>query len=151
MPRDVVLTDRGWNRIRGQMRELSRSSVKVGLRAGPANDGVQIVDYAAMNEFGTETIPARPFMRHTADTQENNARAYVRRLVPALLEGRMAVDNVLEAVGQWYQAALKRTIRQAPSWAEPNAKATIAAKGSSAPLKDHGMLEGAIDYEKIRR
>jgi hypothetical protein len=125
--------------------------VKVGLRSGPANDGVQIVDYAALNEFGTETIPARPFMRHTADTQENAARAYVRRLVGPLLDGKMAVDNVLEAVGLWYQAALRRTIRQSPSWAVPNAKPTIAAKGSSVPLVDDGMLVGAIDYEKIRR
>ncbi|EHL99378.1 hypothetical protein HMPREF9946_03140 [Acetobacteraceae bacterium AT-5844] len=148
MPRDgVVVIDRGWNRAIQASRMINRRAVKVGLRAGPANDGVQVVDYAIFNEFGTAHIPARPFMRHTADTQERPLQAYTRRLIGPMLDGRMGVDTVLSSVGQWYQAAMRRTIRQSRSWADPNAPSTIALKGSSTPLIDQGVLVSSIDFE----
>jgi hypothetical protein len=150
MPRDVVVIDLGWNKAKAAAKLIGGAGVKVGVRAGPAQDGVQVVDYAAMNEFGTEDIPARPWMRHTADTQENNARAYVRRLVPPLIDGSMTVDQVLSAVGMWYRDRLQNTIRHSKSWAEPNAPSTIALKGSSTPLVDHGVLINSIDYEITR-
>jgi hypothetical protein len=148
MPRDgVVIIDRGWNRAIAASRAVNGKTVTVGIRAGPANDEVQVVDYAAMNEFGTEDIPARPFMRHTADEQEAKLQQYARRLIGPMLDGKMSVDAVLSAVGMWYQSAMRRTIRNSKSWATPNAPATIALKGSSTPLIDDGVLVATIDYE----
>lgn len=148
MPRDgVVVIDRGWNRAIQASRMINRRAVKVGIQAGPASDGVQVVDYAIFNEFGTEHIPARPFMRHTADTQERPLQEYTRRLIGPMLEGQRSVDQVLHSVGQWYQRAMQSTVRNSRSWAEPNAPSTIALKGSSLPLRDHGVLLGAIRYE----
>lgn len=150
MARNVRLIDRGWDRIRRAVDKIDGARVKVGVRAGPSNDGVQVVDYAAMNEFGTEDIPSRPFMRHTADTQENALRAYARGRVGPILDGTLTVDAMLQSVALWYQAATRRTIRQSRSWAKPNAPATIALKGSSVPLIDDGVLLDSIDFE-IRR
>ena len=148
MPRDgVVVIDRGWQRAIAASRAINGKAVKVGIQAGPSNDGVQIVDYAAMNEFGTEHIPARPFMRHTADEQESKLHAYARRLLGPMLDGKLGVDDVLRSVGEWYQSAMQRTVRNSKSWAEPNAPSTIAMKGGDTPLRDHGMLVAAIRYE----
>jgi hypothetical protein len=150
MPRDVVVVDRGWHRARAAAKLIGGAGVKVGVRAGPAQDGVQVVDYAAMNEFGTEDIPSRPFMRHTADTQEDNTRSYVRRLIGPMIDGTMPVEHVLSAIGLFYRDRLQNTLKQSKSWAKPNAPATIAMKSSSTPLIDDGVLSNTIDYQIVR-
>lgn len=150
MPPSVRVIDRGWKKALAASRTINGRAVKVGIRAGKANDGVQVVDYAALNEMGTEHIPARPFMRQTADENEGKLQAYARRLIGPMLDGALTVDAVLDAVGLWYQARMRGTIRNSPSWAVPNAPATIAMKGSSKPLVDDGVLINTIDYEKTR-
>lgn len=173
MAKSVRVIDHGWAEIRRAAQKIDGAGVKVGIRAGQstgaeqaldiakwqasgtrvkrrgptAASSVAVVDYAIFNEFGTEHIPARPFMRRTADTQENALRAYTQRLIPGLLGGRRTVEDTLMAVGLWYQSAMRRTIRQSPSWARPNSEATIENKGSSVPLIDHGVLINSIDFE----
>jgi hypothetical protein len=42
---------------------------------------------------------------------------------------------------------VQETIRNAKSWAVPNAPETIEQKGSSSPLIDTGRMVGAVRYE----
>jgi HK97 gp10 family phage protein len=148
MSQSVRVIDKGWNKALAASKAINGRAVRVGIRAGAAQEGVAVVDYAVMNEFGTEDIPARPFMRHTADEAEGKLQSYARKLLGPMLDGAMTVTAVLDAVGLWYQARMRGTIRNSPSWAKANAPATIAMKGSSKPLVDHGVLVGSIDYEK---
>lgn len=157
MPRRTILIDRGWRRISSQALGLNGRAVKVGIRAGPVNDGVQIVDYAIWNEYGTEPnpphhpgIPARPFMRRTADEQEKAVGAFAQRLAAQVIDGTMKPDALLDALGLWFKSKVQATIRSAYRWAAPNAPATIRRKGSSKPLIDTGALINAVDYEKTR-
>jgi hypothetical protein len=147
----TILLDRGWSKLRRNALGLNGRAVKVGLLANSGSrDGVSIVDYAAFNEFGTETIPARPFMRKAADDNEAAAIAYARRLSGLLMAGRLSPDGVLDAMGLWFQARIRTTIRTAFRWAVPNAPSTIRRKGSTRPLIDTGAMHGAVNYEKGR-
>ena len=146
----TILIDRGWNRIKRDTKALQGQAVKVGFRAGPASNGVQVVDYATFSEFGTEHIPSRPFMRRTADQAEKPIRPFASNLVAGLINGNLNVAGVMTALGTWYKDRIQTTIRTARSWATPNAPSTIKAKGSSQPLIDDGVMVANIDYERTR-
>ena len=148
----TILLDRGWSRIRRNALGMNGRAVKVGILADAGtNDGVAIVDYAVFNEFGTETIPARPFMRKAADDNEAAALAQARGLAGMMMAGRLTPDQVLHQIGLWFQARVRTTIRTAFRWAVPNAPATVRRKGSSRPLIDTGAMHGAVNYELERR
>lgn len=154
------IVDKGWMKIQSDIKALQGRGVKVGLLSGgPSQDGVPVVEYATMNEFGTSEIPSRPFMRTTADNAEGPFKqfsmqiargVYTRGAGGRFAKGNLGVSGVLDAVGLWYQAKIRATIRSSPSWAVANSPMTIQAKGSSTPLIDHGVMIGAIDYERTR-
>jgi hypothetical protein len=147
MPRATRVIDRGWARLVRDLKAMRHATVKVGVRAGPKDgDGVEVVDLAAMNEYGTEDIPSRPWMRHTADTAMTHTASLTGRLGVAVIAGRLSVDDALKTIGAFYKERLQNTIRHSKSWASPNAPSTIAMKGSDVPLIDHGVLINTIDY-----
>ena len=148
---NVTVRDMGWNRIRTTIRELDGAGVKVGIRARDAGrqgpDRVDVIDYAVYNEFGTEDIPSRPFMRRTADTGQTETLRVMRRWADMAMRGQMSVPQVLGSLGEYYQMRMQATIRSARRWAAPNAPSTIEAKGSSSPLIQHGILINSIGWE----
>jgi hypothetical protein len=141
--------DMGWKRIVLDFKELKDTGVKVGLMGSEEVDGTTIVDIGAYNEMGTKHIPARPFMTKTADDHREGIYKYTERLVGQMIDGKYSTRQVLSFMGLWYQAKVQMTIRQAKTWAVPNAPATIKAKGSTSPLIDTGRMVGAVRYEII--
>lgn len=75
----------------------------------------------------------------TPNPAENPACSGVAANVPS----RLSVSRVLETVGEFDTNWIKATVRNAPARAKPNAKSTIAQKGSTGPLVDDGVLVGA--------
>lgn len=99
-----------------------------------------LAEIAVFNELGTRAIPARPFI----------ATGMARADVDALLQ--VAVERILEdgstalEEGQRIADALAQSVRDALTegpWA-PNARMTVALKGSSQPLINTGRLRDAI-------
>lgn len=151
MAGNVRIIDRGWKKIKTDVEQLRGRGVKVGLMAGgPVNDGVAVLDYAVFNEYGTATIPARPFMRKTADDAERTLGSFAASTAQRVIGGRINANQALDTLGLWYQARIRTSITQAWTWAAPNAQSTIKMKGSSKPLIDDGIMRGAINYEKTR-
>lgn len=120
--------------------------MKIGLWGSEEAEGTSVVDYAMYNEFGTSRIPARPFMSQTYDKNKKEINDYIDFLVGRMLDSGGA-DKVLITLGMKYQSMIRLMIRDAKTWAEPNAPATVAAKGSSSPLIDQGRMINAIQYE----
>ena len=143
----VIDKDLGYKRIVLNFRQLKGRVVKVGIMGDETNEGTSVVDYAVYNEFGTDRIPARPFMATTADANREKAVDFTEFLVDKIIYGELTVDRALRNLGEWYQAQIQMTIRNAKSWAVPDAPATVKAKGSSSPLIDQGRLVQAIRYE----
>lgn len=128
-----------------QIEELKKLQVRVGYQDEQPvlpNDyeDANIVDIAVLNEVGTSTIPARPFMRQSVD---NNKAAIEKICVEQLKEvvrGGTA-EQALEKIGDVQVGFISETISKSKSWAEPNAESTIAQKkGNDIPLTDTGRL-----------
>jgi len=144
----VIDRDMGWNKIKINMKQLDDRQIKIGIMGNSGSvDGVAVLDYAAYNEFGTSTIPARPFMATTADKYRGETVKMAEVITGNIIDGKYSVDIGLARLGAWYQSKVQATIRDAKSWAVPNAVSTVEAKGSSSPLIDTGRMIGAVRYE----
>jgi len=153
--KDVVReVDHGWERIRKSLEVLRRagSTVKVGVlgnTASASHGGINNVDLAAVHEFGSTSrgIPERSFLRAPYD--ENRDRYYEMLGVGLrnVIEGKLTVEKVLGIVGLKMESDFKaRIVAGIPPPLKPE---TIARKGSSTPLIDHGQLLGAISHEVV--
>lgn len=127
---------------------LDGHGVKVGIQSDAGtHEGTSILDIAIYNEFGTETIPARPFIRDFAQRNERVLGMAMDR-VATLIERGTPVDVGLAQLGEFAQNNQRAHVRASNSWAVPNALSTINVKGSDVPLIDDGVLVNAIRWEK---
>ena len=100
----------------------------------------KVAEYALINEFGTERIPQRSFLRSTMDENQN---AVITEYVKAYNETQ-DFDLAMESAGEFLKNKViaKITSGEFP----PNAPATIKKKGTNQPLIDTGTLINSIDY-----
>lgn len=129
-----------------QLQGATRVLVGVPKGAGVYEDGLTIATVAAVNNFGSAdgVIPPRPFL---APAIEKGAPQYQRLaevMIPKVLTGEMDMRMLLEQMGQLAEGHIKQEITDLKI--PPNAKSTIAAKGSDNPLIDTGALRQSIRY-----
>lgn len=144
-------SDGGLEKYLRQVDALGGHGVKVGIMADTGNyidTQASILDVAIYNEFGTETIPARPFIRRFAEKNAGTLGKAMDRTADAVAKGR-SLDAALGALGEFAQAAQRAQIVESMSWAAPNAASTVKKKGSAKPLLNHGVLRDAIRWEKV--
>jgi len=146
--------DYGFQRINRDVKRLRERSVKIGIIGGNSRyddsdeaEGITVVDYAIINEFGTDTIPARPFMATTHDRYNRQISKFTDFMVQRMIDGKITDNTLLQNIGLRYQSLIRKTIKEAKTWAAPNAPRTIAEKGSSSPLIDTGRMVQAVNYE----
>lgn len=141
----------GLRRLRERLKAMSKSSVRVGVQEGARRHGdtgaSNMVVVAAANEFGTEHIPERSFLRSTFDESREEAARLAKAEQVAVLSGRRDVRTSLTLLGQWFAARVVRKIHSHPP--PPNAPATVERKGSSGTLVDSGQLAQSITYEVV--
>lgn len=106
-----------------------------------------VAEYAAYNEFGTNTIPARPFMSTTIDENRSRyaklAQSYMEK---ALLGG--ARDPVMATLKRLGNDVRNDLIQAIVAWDDPpNAESTVEQKGANNPLVDTGHMSRAIIWE----
>ena len=144
-------TDPGFHALLSSLSTLRRSKIEVGVlpSAGRNSEGVDLVDVAVWNEFGTRHVPARPFMRIAADKNENKWNRYAERCVDAALKNRANINNAVCLVGEQIKSDVQLVFGSGEI--TPNKPATIRRKGSSVPLIDHGDLRRSIDYKVTTR
>lgn len=114
--------------------------VRAGIPAGATTtDGKSIPEYAVYNELGTSRIPARPFMRTTANEHRNE---WCETLAGAL-RGQILKDDAKRAmglVGEQMKAHIQETIQRG-SFA-PNAPRTVAIKRAKGKVEpDHPLID----------
>jgi len=147
MPVKVIDKDMGFKRIDVEVKSLHGREVKIGIMGNESVDGVSVIDYAMYNEFGTNRIPARPFMSKTAEVYGPKMIKFVEFLAGRMIDGKVGPTYVLQNIGEKYQSYIQKTIRDAKNWAVPNAASTVAMKGSSSPLIDTGRMVQSVRYE----
>jgi hypothetical protein len=133
--------------IQRQRRGLDGLELLVGLpgsdSASGENTASELVEIGRALEYGTATIPPRPFLRTALKRHRRRWSNGLDAVVPFAGRGDTArLVRVLRRVGVAMVGDTQATIRKGP-WA-PNAPATIRQKGSAMPLIDTGQLVQSI-------
>jgi hypothetical protein len=136
----------GVAKLGARIRGLAMQRVLVGIPEGRTEPGgMSTAQVGAWNEFGTATIPERPWLR----TGITRNLPYFRRVnesnLRRVVDGRMSVGTALDLLGVAAAGKVKENLLAGP-WA-PNAPSTIAAKGSDKPLVDSGQLVNSISHQ----
>lgn len=128
-------------------KQLSQADKEVvaGIQAGPVNDGLQVAEYAAWNEFGTRNIPARPFMRNYVDNNTDRLIRLMANGVTQIALGNSTTGSLLNSLGLEMQRGIKKSITSG-DWA-PNAEYTIKMKGGGKkPLMDTYTMFNSVTF-----
>ena len=122
--------DKGWNDVLRSMDRLTRLGLRVGIFEDAVHDprGTPITLIAAVNEFGSDHIPARPVF---ATTYEANQDAYATRAKDIVAAAVARRDNSIASELKSLGDEIANDI-QAAMWnfSDPkNAPRTIKNKG----------------------
>lgn len=137
----VYYNDRGMALIVKNLKVLDKSYTKVGFPSEaipakgkstikePLKTMPEVATIAFFNEYGTKTIPARPFMslayyRHLKGLKDLRDKVYKK-----VINGEMSVVNALAIMGEWFSNKIKRTIDDVTT--PPNAPSTIRQKNAA--------------------
>jgi hypothetical protein len=131
-----------------QSEELKKLQVRVGYQKGKVQekDGADLAEVAAWNELGTDRIPARPFLRNSADDNKTAIENMCKAQLKAVTNGGSA-EQALNALGVMQQGLIQNTISKSKTWAAENAERTIKKKkGKDQPLVDTSLLEQSVSF-----
>ena len=140
----IKLTGEG-EKYLSEMNKLKEATVHVGFQVGndTYDDGADVAEIAAFNEFGTSSIPARPFMRQSWENHEAELTRVCQAAVNSITNGGTAED-ACKTVGVAGVGIVQREIVEGDF--VPNSPRTIARKGSAHPLIDTGQMRQSVHY-----
>ena len=123
---------------------VTKSQVKGKRRKDP---GKSMPKIAAENEFGTKTIPARPFMRTSFDENRQVISNAIAGEYDKILEGTSTVKKSLNLIGLLGVDLVQTKIRAIHF--PPNSPRTNAIKKSSKPLIDFGQMIQSVRHKVV--
>ena len=150
MPNNIIDIDYGFKDLEKALKKSGY--VDTGYFANdklyPEN-GMDLVEIAIQNEFGTSTIPERSFMRSTVRENERQILEFIKKEEAKVLDGKQTIGKMLNRIGLFIKSMVQKKIATAQSWAVPNAPSTINAKdGRTTPLVDTSYMLKQVDYKK---
>lgn len=111
------------------------------LRDATYPDGTSVAMVAAINEFGKENQPSRPFFRlMVAEKRDSWSGAMALNMKDTGFDA----DKTLDRMGQGIKGQLQTSIRDLLD--PPLAPSTVAKKGFSKPLIGRGHMMNSVDY-----
>lgn len=132
-----------------QLRKLKKKSVVVGFPKGynPYPDGTPVALVATVHEFGSATVPPRPYFRTTL--QRNNFYKSLRKMTfKKVIRGELSESIAMHQLGDTIANDIKDEIVAVNSPAL--AQETIKRKGSTNPLVDTGHLKQSVTYKVVK-
>lgn len=142
-----MVTISGGGKLEHKLAELAkkvgqRAVLKVGfLENAKYPDGTSVAAVAVYNEFGTKTIPPRPFFRNMV---RDKSKGWPSSLALLLKANKYDVARSMGQMGLGIKSQLQRSIMETSS--PPLAPKTIRAKGGSKPLVDTGHMLNSVDF-----
>ena len=137
----VRFIDRGLKRITRELTKLSKAKIRIGFFD---DESARI---AAFQEFGTITIPPRPFMRTAIEIGRRDILQAEALIVRGVLDGKFNAREGADAMADFIRRLILKRLDTALVWAEPLAASTQAAKGTAVPLVDTGAMRDALRVE----
>ena len=140
---------RGGDKFRQRLAELAAQATTAKVRVGiieqanyDGSDGESVAQVAFWNEYGTATIPPRPFFRNTIAEHKDE---WPKQAAEMLEANGGDVRQALADMGEVVAGQIKMTIQDFRE--PPNAAATVKQKGFDKPLINKGTLWDRIDCE----
>ena len=114
-------------------------------------DGTSVLMVAAANNFGVPSrgLPARDFMSQGAVRALEKTAPLAAALVKRVNRGEITTKQMMDKLGPVAVAEFQQTIVDIDSPA--NAASTVAAKGSSNPLVDTGLMTQTLTHVVRRK
>lgn len=134
--------DKGFKAFRAEMQRARNATVEIGIHQDAKNEGLSIAEYGAYNEFGTENIPERSFMRSTFDEKKSDINADMARRYDQVKTGKIGVHRALSLIGLKHAQDIQDKIGSNISPA--NSESTIARKKSTKTLIDTSAMRQSI-------
>ena len=128
-----------------ELNKLLDHEIAVGFIRGtdPYKDGTDLVDVAMYNEYGTSTIPPRPFLEQGVQNHQQEIQQAINNAFYIVDKGGDA-EKGLNQIGNVARGAIQDEIANGDF--APNAPSTIKKKGSSRPLIDTGHMRQSVKY-----
>lgn len=142
----------GGDKLERALSELARqvshpATLKVGFFQGATYpDGKSVAMVAALNEFGTARMPARPYFRNMI--REKSA-GWPRAIAANLVANHYDPVETLNDVGDAIVGQLQMSIRNLTS--PPLAPSTVARKGFDKPLIETSLMLNSVGKEVTSR
>lgn len=130
--------------LRKMAEGLSRGgTVRVGfLENATYPDGKSVAMIAAIQDFGTGTIPPRPFFRNMIAAKQGEWPGAIDGLLKA---NDYDIDKTLQQTGAAIAGQLRQSIIDTN--APPLSPVTIRRKGHAKPLIDTSHMINSVDFE----
>lgn len=149
-------------KILKELEYLANHGVEIGIlaidKSLTGEDGkTSILEYAIYNEFGTSSIPARPFMRNTIDTNEEYISNLIQETPNKVLKGELTGKEALMRIGETIRGLIIQSIATAQAWAVPNDPKTLKIKtkneqaNNTKLLIDNRFLIKSIRYQIVNK
>jgi hypothetical protein len=141
--------DNGYKALVKRVFGIAKPSITAGIHAAegaqtnPKKGKATVLEYGTYSEFGLG-VPERSFIRGTVDTKGKDWQAFAASRFRMVVAGTLTKEQALEQLGLKMQSDIQQRI--ADGVPPPNAPSTIAAKGSSTPLIDTGLLRSSVTY-----
>ena len=139
---------RGGDKFKAALKQAvdkaASGTVRVGIiESQTYPNGESVAQVAYWNEYGTATIPARPFFRNTIAEKQGEWADKAAEL----LKQSDDTNHALALIGEGVKGDIVETIQ---NFREPeNAPSTVKRKGFDKPLVDTGDLWRAIQSEVV--
>lgn len=137
--------------LRRRFKNADKAYVAVGVHegAGEYPDGTSVVAVALWNEFGTENIPSRPFIRDAVYGKVEQINAWRREAIGKVITGEFTVKQALSMIGFRLRETIRNNINS--NMPPPNAPSTVAHKRAEgvAPrtLVETGLLLRSVEFK----
>lgn len=143
-PGTVIRTGPGLVSVLARLGVLDDAQVSAGLLGsaapGPAS-GSELVRIGEAHEYGTDSIPMRPWLRTSVARYGRNWGRAWTGAVTAALKGT-PTDVPLRLVGIMMVGDIQSTVLDGPWF--PLSPETIRRKGSDVPLVDSGQMRQSV-------
>lgn len=143
----AAITLTGGDKLAKRLKEIAKSvsdakELKVGFLEGSTYpDGRPTATVAAINEWGSQNAPPRPFFR---DMIKTNSHRWAPNVATALKISDYDSNKALTLMGMEIKEELQDSIRSGDY--APLAASTIARKGFDKPLIDTSHMINSVDY-----
>lgn len=121
----------------------SKSTLRVGfLEDATYPDGQSVAEVAFWNNYGTKTIPARPFFSNMV---AEKSKEWPKAMLGLLKSTNLDEQKTLELTGQAIKEQLQQSIKDTNL--PPLAQSTIDAKGFDKPLIHHSVMINSANFD----